>query len=150
MKNLIKVIFSGTAIGIALLMLGYVSIYYVSGQEIFAKEIVQLTNIETLQSQLMITGISGMLIALSIYYLENTMKQQETATYKIVLGAVLLTISAIFAMMLNERMNENISDMMVVISAILVCAYAFINSIRVLLYNMTINKETPQESEKGN
>ena len=150
MRNLVKVIFSGTAIGIALLMLGYVSIYYVSGQEIFAKEIVQLTNIKTLQSQLMITGISGMLIALSMYFIETTMKQQETATYKIVLGAVLLTISAIFAMMLNEKMNENISDMMVVISAILVCAYAFINSIRVLLYNMTINKETPQESEKGN
>lgn len=150
MKNLAKVIFSGTAIGIALLMLGYVSIYYVSGQEIFAKEIVQLTNIKTLQSQLMITGISGMLIALSMYFIEKTMKQQDAATYKIVLGAVLLTISAIFAMMLNEKMNENISDMMVVISAILVCAYAFINSIRVLLMNMNINKDDSQESEKGN
>ena len=80
-----------------------------------------------------------------IYYIENTMADENAETYKVVLGTVFLTISAIIAMMLNQKMNENISDMMIVISAILVCAYAFTNSIRTLLRDKKV-----QEIEKGN
>ena len=157
MKNLLKVVFSGMAIGIAFLMFGYIGIYYLSGEEIFVKEIAELGKIDILQSQILITGISGILIALSMYYIEKIMVNQNAETYKIVLGGIFLTVSAIIAMMLNERMNENISDMMVVISAALVCVYAFINGIRTLLRDMNLNKnndenkeEHIQESEKGN
>ena len=61
-------------------------------------------------------------------------------------------------MMLNERMNENIADMMTVISATLVCIYAFINSIRTLLYDISLRNNEKndgskeknfQETEKG-
>ena len=48
-------------------------------------------------------------------------------------------------MMLNELMNEYISDMMVVISATLVCIYAFTNGVRTLLQEKHI-----KEKEKGN
>ena len=153
MKNLFKVTISGMAIGIAFLMLGYVGIYYLSGEVIFKQEIAQLAKIKTLQSQLFITGISGMLIALSMYYIEKTMVPEKRSTYKVVLGTVFLTVSAIFAIMLNEKMNENISDMMIVISAFLVCFYAFFNSIRILWYDIKLNKsekeEQAQETEKG-
>ena len=145
MWKLVKVIVSGMAIGMAFLMFGYMGIYYLSGETIFTQEIALLGNIKTLQSQLLITGISGILIALSIYYIENTMADENAETYKVVLGTVFLTISAIIAMMLNQKMNENISDMMIVISAILVCAYAFVNGIRTLLRD-----KNAQEIEKGN
>ena len=154
MKNLLKVIISGMAIGIAFLMLGYIGVYYLSGEEIFKQEIAQLAKIKTLQSQLFITGTSGMLIALSMYYIEKSMVPEKRSTYKIVLGALFLTISAILAIMLNEKMNQNISDMMIVISASLVCLYAFFNSIRILWYDIKLNKsekeEQSQETEKGN
>ena len=154
MWKLVKVIVSGMAIGMAFLMFGYMGIYYLSGETIFTKEIALLGDIKTLQSQLMITGISGILIALSIYYIENTMADENAETYKVVLGTVFLTISAIIAMMLNQKMNENISDMMIVISAILVCAYAFTNGIRTVLRDINTNKKikdkNAQEIEKGN
>ena len=157
MWKLLKVIVSGMAIGITFLMFGYMGIYYVSGEAMFAQEIALLSEIQTLQSQLFITGISGILIALSMYYIEKTMANRNAETYKIVLGLTFLTVSALIAMMLNERMNENISDMMVVISAILVCVYAFINGIRTLVYNINSNtkknedkEEQIQEPEKGN
>ena len=95
MKNLLKVIISGMAIGIAFLMFGYIGVYYLSGEEIFKQEIAQLAKIKTLHSQLFITGISGMLIALSMYYIEKSMVPEKRSTYKIVLGALFLTISAI-------------------------------------------------------
>ena len=145
MWKLVKVIVSGMAIGMAFLMFGYIGIYYLSGETIFTQEIALLANIKTLQSQLLITGISGILIALSIYYIENTMADENAETYKVVLGTVFLTISAIIAMMLNQKMNENISDMMIVISAILVCTYAFVNGIRTLLRD-----KNAKEIEKGN
>lgn len=145
MWKLVKVIVSGMAIGMAFLMFGYMGIYYLSGETIFTQEIALLGNIKTLQSQLLITGISGILIALSIYYIENTMADENAETYKVVLGTIFLTISAIIAMMLNQKMNENISDMMIVISAILVCTYAFVNGIRTLLRD-----KNAQEIEKGN
>ena len=151
MWNLIKVIITGMAIGMAFLMFGYIGIYYLSGEAIYMQEIALLGEIRTLQSQLFITGISGILIALSMYYIEKTMVKGNVETYKLVLGLTFLTISALIAMMLNERMNENISDMMIVISASLVCLYAFINSIRTLIYNISSNKEQQiQEPEKGN
>ena len=95
MWKLVKVIVSGMAIGMAFLMLGYMGIYYLSGETIFAQEIALLGNIKTLQSQLLITGISGILIALSIYYIENTMADENAGTYKVVLGTIFLTVSAI-------------------------------------------------------
>ena len=156
MWNLIKVVITGMAIGMTFLMFGYVGIYYVSGEAVFIQEINLLSEIKTLQSQLLITGISGILIALSMYYIEKTMARESAETYRIVLGLVFLTTSAIIAMMLNEKMNENISDMMIVISAALVCTYAFINSIRTLRYNILNSKNDEnkeqqiQEPEKGN
>ena len=157
MWNLIKVIITGMAIGMAFLMFGYMGIYYVSGEAVFVQEIALLGEIKTLQSQLFITGISGILIALSMYYIEKTIARENAETYRIVLGLVLLTVSAIIAMMLNEKMNENISDMMIVISATLVCVYAFINGIRTLVHDISSNKkndenkeEQIQEPEKGN
>lgn len=151
MWNLIKVVITGMAIGMAFLMFGYVGIYYLSGEAIYMQEIALLGEIKTLQTQLLITGISGILIALSMYYIEKTMIKGNVETYKLVIGLTFLTVSALIAMMLNERMNENISDMMVVISATLVCIYAFINSIRTLVYNISSNKEQQiQEPEKGN
>ena len=152
MKNLWKVIISGIAIGIAFLMLGYIGIYYLSGENIFVKEIAELGNIETLQSQLLITGISGMLISLSIYYLEKTMKKENVSTYKVVLGAIFLTVSAIITIMLIGKMNEGISDMMIILSAAFVSAYALLNGIRTLWYDVKerIKEKQEQNTEKGN
>ena len=159
MWNLLKVVVSGMAIGMAFLMFGYIGIYYISGEAVFMEEIALLGEIKTLQSQLMITGISGILIALSMYYIEKTMIKGNVEIYKVVLGVIFLTVSAIIAMMLNERMNENISDMMIVISATLVCVYAFINGIRTLWRDVNSNRnktnnenkeEQTQDTEKGN
>ena len=157
MWKLVKVIVSGISIGIAFLMLGYIGIYYTSGETIFIQEINLLGQIKTLQNQLIITGISGMLIALCIYYIEKTMAKENIETYRVVLGLIFLTESALIAMMLNETMSENISDMMVVISAGLVCVYAFVNGIRTLLRDISLRKnieehkeENIQETEKGN
>jgi len=152
MKNLVKVIISGMATGIAFLMLGYVGVYYVSGEAVFVEEIALLGEIQTLQSQLLITGISGILLALSMYYIEKTIAKENANIYSLVLGLIFLTLSAIIAMMLNERMNENISDMMIVISATLVCIYAFINGVRTFANNINDNEKKEkqiQESEKG-
>lgn len=152
MKNLWKVIISGIAIGIAFLMLGYIGIYYLSGENIFVKEITELGKIEILQSQLLITGISGMLISLSIYYLEKTMIKEDVTTYKVVLGAILLTISGIATIILIQKMNEGISDMMVILSAAFVSAYALLNGIRTLWYDIKegIKQKKEQNTEKGN
>ena len=152
MKNLWKVIISGIAIGIAFLMLGYIGIYYLSGENIFVKEITELGKIEILQSQLLITGISGMLISLSIYYLEKTMIKEDVTTYKVVLGAILLTISGIATIILIQKMNESISDMMVILSAAFVSAYALLNGIRTLWYDIKegIKQKQEQNTEKGN
>ena len=152
MKNLWKVIISGIAIGIAFLMLGYIGIYYLSGENIFVKEITELGKIEILQSQLLITGISGMLISLSIYYLEKTMIKEDVTIYKVVLGAILLTISGIATIILIQKMNEGISDMMVILSATFVSAYALLNGIRTLWYDIKegIKQKQEQNTEKGN
>ena len=153
MWKLVKVIISGLSIGIACLMLGYIGVYYLAGEVAFAQEIAMLGKIQTLQTQMIITGISGILIALSVYYIEKTMADENAETYKAVVGTIFLTVSAIIAMMLNELMNENISDMMVVISATLVCIYAFTNGVRTLLRDIAFkrnNKKYIKETEKGN
>ena len=155
MWKILKVIVSGMAIGMAFLMFGYIGIYYLSGEVIYVQEIALLGNIQTLQSQLFITGISGILIALSIYYIEKTMARGNTETYRVILGLAFLTVSSIIAMMLNQKMNQNISDMMIMISATLVCIYAFVNGIRTVIYDMQLKKnyekqQEQKEPEKGN
>ena len=83
------------------------------------------------------------------------MTKENTATYKVVLGAMFLTVAAIIAMILIGKMNENISDMMVILSATFVSAYALFNGIRTLLHDVSLNinknkEQQIQEPEKGN
>ena len=56
-----------------------------------------------------------MLISLSIYYLEKTMIKEDVTTYKVVLGAIFLTISGIATIILIQKiissynfLNQNI------------------------------------------
>lgn len=160
MKNLIKVIISGIAIGITFLMMGYVGIYYALGETFFIKEITELSQIGVLKYQLAITGLSGMLLTLSFYFVEKTMSQYKTNNYKVMFSIIFLTISAIISMMLTEQLNENISDMLVIMYAIIVCLYALFNCARTFIKDVMsssnnkkdkVEKENnSQETEEGN
>lgn len=157
MKKVIKVAISGISIGIAFLMIGYIGIYYTLGEKIFVQEITELSQIKNLECNLIITGISGLLLSLSIYFVEQTMKQEKTNGYKVVLSVIFLIISAIISMMLIQKMSIDIADMLVIFSASLVSMYALFNCIRILWKDVTSileqkkeKNEQSQNPEKGN
>ena len=76
MKNLWKVIISGIAIGIAFLMLGYIGIYYLSGENIFVKEISEVIredvdNEDIKNVTILSVKVSGDLSYAKVYFTTN-------------------------------------------------------------------------------
>ncbi len=121
----------GFTLGVTLLMLAYIGVYFIEGNEVFISEISQLYNIKTLISQLLVNGISYYIIFITfqIYSLlqekEIIEKYIKKYSYKFVLPlslilAILITIICII-LSNAEIYSENIRNLNIVV---LVITYA--------------------------
>lgn len=66
----------GFPVGVTLLMLAYISIYYISGKSVFNIELYQLHNIKTLILQIISIGISGYLLFITFYIFSNLQNEE--------------------------------------------------------------------------
>ena len=74
MKKILLKSLSGFTLGVTLLIMAYVSVYFISGENTFIAEIQQLQNIKTLITQVIVSGIAYYLLAI-----KNLMKNMLQA-----------------------------------------------------------------------
>ena len=65
-KILLKSLF-GFTLGITLLVMAYVSIYFISGEDVFIAEMQQLQNIKTFITQVLFSGMAYFIIIAFLY-----------------------------------------------------------------------------------
>ena len=68
MKKILLKSLSGFTLGVTLLIMAYVSVYFISGENTFIAEIQQLQNIKTLITQVIVSGIAYYLLAILLNY----------------------------------------------------------------------------------
>jgi magnesium-transporting ATPase (P-type) len=115
-ENLVKKALSkaliGFPIGITLLMISYISIYFFTNQSIFNSEMYQLHNIKTLILQIMSAGISGYILIVSLFLclqMDNIFLSQKPYISLLTIIVSLLCMSIIITILGNSKIfSENI------------------------------------------
>ena len=107
----------GFPVGIALLMIAYICIYYIIGENIFRTEIGNLQNIETLISQMLTIGLSYYILFIHFHiflhlYNKDVNDKINKHLYKTVSISLLSFIELIIAVILastEKVFTKNIS-----------------------------------------
>lgn len=113
MKKVRKILLNalvGFPVGITLLILTYVSIYFIAGEHIFNYELNQLHNIQTLISQIVSAGLSGYVLFISFYiasFLQNKETEKNLMTKHPHKSVILLAISSIGLVIINVLLLGN-------------------------------------------
>ena len=75
MKKILLKSLSGFTLGVTLLIMAYVSVYFISGENTFIAEIQQLQNIKILITQVIVSGMQNR----SVAHIKNLMKNMLQA-----------------------------------------------------------------------
>lgn len=118
----------GFPVGVTLLMLAYISIYYISGENVFNSELYQLHNIKTLIFQILSTGISGYLLFITFYtfsHLQNeefknklSTKHQYKSIFTIITIFVFIVLITMEILGNTKLFSKNISNLCILIFVI--------------------------------
>lgn len=120
----------GFFIGVTLLMIAYMSVYFISGQYAFANEISQLQNIKTLVSQIIITGLVYYILFVS-FQINLYLQSRELITgssYKMIFKTMTITILITLLIVSIQwiLLNNNIYSRNIVILNIIELFFSYI------------------------
>lgn len=129
----------GFTVGVTLLMIAYVSVYFISGEDLFQNEIAQLQNIKTLITQIIVNGVAFYLLFIS-FHIFSIMQNKELKEqymkihpYRFVLiesiGTLIFIFTSIFMISNTHIYSENIKDLNIIL---LVSIYAIIGLCTIL------------------
>ena len=160
-ENIVKKIFTssliGFPIGVTLLILSYVGIYWIVGEDVANNELTQLHNIRSLVNQAMIMGLAYFIVfvnfntALLILNRETTIK----FTYKHPCISVLLLLLSILGMIIafmlisNESIySKNVAMLNIIIIAIIYALGCLVFMIKDVKENLLVKKINIKIKEK--
>lgn len=152
-KILLKSLF-GFTLGVTLLVMAYVSIYFVSGEDVFIVEIQQLQNIKTLITQVLISGMAYfIIIALlnaSSYVSETYHKTNPYKVISITILVFVIMLLVMFFLLGNTNIySENISSVNVIIIVLVYASYGIIFGIITFFQKNLIHKINQKLKEKS-
>ena len=123
MKKILLKSLSGFTLGVTLLIMAYVNVYFISGENTFIAEIQQLQNIKTLITQVIVSGIAYYLLAILLnYYKKFNEKYATSNPYKFVFITIVLLILVMLCVLGNTNIYSKNIEMLNII--IVVCIYA--------------------------
>lgn len=126
MKKILLKSLSGFTLGVTLLIMAYVSVYFISGENTFIAEIQQLQNIKILITQVIVSGIAYYLLAILLNcYKKFNEKYATSNSYKFVFITIVTFILLILVMLCilgNTNIYSKNIEMLNII--IVICIYA--------------------------
>ncbi|MBQ7882606.1 MAG: hypothetical protein IJ312_07860 [Treponema sp.] len=147
MKNLLVRIICGFTIGVTLLVLSYLGIYYIAGQETFDSVILKLTDVTILQHQIWLTGFAGSMMGFAFYVFEKAIEKDEKSPTSLILPNIVLMLAFVISGVLVKHIavfDKVTSYMFLIIGTVLICSYmlfrAFLEAIDELILNKKIKE----------
>ena len=124
LKELLQKVIGAFPIGVLLLMITYVGIYFVAGQAVFESEINQLKNIETLIGQILVSGISWCILKIVFSLIEFVDKKYKVVEPKVI-AMLILNASLCIGLFYLNRMSifsTNVADMNLIVYVVVFVA----------------------------
>lgn len=152
-KILLKSLF-GFTLGITLLVMAYVSIYFISGEDVFIAEMQQLQNIKTFITQVLFSGMAYFIIIAFLYASNHVYENHLTNNpYKhvstVILVFVILLLVMFFILGNTNIYSENISDVNIIIIVLAYVTYGIIFCIMTSVQKHLIHKINQKLKEKS-
>ena len=153
LKNILIKCLNGFFVGITLLMISYISIYFISGKNIFCSEISQLQNVKILIFQMLFSGLSYYLLFINFYTYLNILNDTSKAKYfsthlfiyiLFLITSTLIPLLASIFIFGTQIFSKNISTMNILLcmlTYIIFSIYLFIKSIKENQIIKKINKK---------
>lgn len=137
-KILIKAVV-GFPIGVTLLIMAYISVYFIAGEDVFNSELYQLHNIDILILQTISTGASGYLLFITFYaisYLQNKdlenkfiVEHPYESIFTIIIFSICIMVIIMETLWNTSIFSENISDLNIIILFIISFTIYALNSL---------------------
>ena len=147
-KLLFRIIF-GFSLGITLLMITYIGIYYIGGQEAFNSLMSKLTDVTILQSQLLVVGSAGTMMSFAIYLIERTLEEDRYTVSRMIISIILLLLSLCISMFLIKNLgvfDKTIVYTLIVSEAALFAIYSLFHCIQETIDEFIINKKIKEKN----
>lgn len=144
----------GFPIGVTLLMLAYVSIYFITNENVFVNEVNQLENIKTLISQTVTAGLAYCLIFMGHNIFSNLdsverHKKHPYQTIGTIVATFLIYILGTAILASKYVFSENIGTLNIVISILIYVTYIVYTTIKWIIEENEIRKINKKLEEKN-
>ena len=149
MKKLLFRFIFGFSLGVTLLMLAYIGIYYIGGQEVFNSLIAKLADITIFQNQLLVVGSAGVMISFAVYLLERSLDEDGYTPSRMIVSLVLLLLSISISMFLIENLavfDISIVYTLIVSEVALFAIYTIFHCIQETIDEFIINKKIKEKN----
>ena len=149
MKKLLFRFIFGFSLGITLLMMSYIVIYYIGGQEVFNSLIAKLADITIFQSQLLVVGSAGVMLSFSVYLLERSLDEDRYTPSRMIVSLVLLLLSISISMFLIENLavfDQTIVYTLIVSEVVLFAIYTIFHCIQETIDYFIFNKKIKEKN----
>ena len=149
MKNLLVRIIFGFTIGVTLLVLSYLGIYYIAGQETFNSTILKLADVTILQHQILLTGFAGRMIGFALYVLEKAFEKDEKSPTSLIVPNITLILALVISSFLIINISvfdESTSMMFVILGTVLICGYSLYRASLSAIEELILNKKIKEKN----
>lgn len=149
MRNLLGKIIFGFNLGVTLLVLSYLGIYYIAGQETFDSAILKLADVTILQHQISLTGFAGSMIGFALYVVEKAIEKDEKSPTSLIVPSITLILALVISMILIKNIDvfdKSTSMMFLILGTILICAYMLYRAILSTVDELILNKKIKEKN----
>jgi|GEM_PF-937007 hypothetical protein len=158
-KKILKKSVVGFPAGVLLLILAYISVYFIVGNEVFNEEMYQLHNVNTLIAQTITSGIAGYLFVASFYII--SILQSKQIELEIInrhpckaICIIILTFMCLFVFIMailgnTKVFSKNIANLNIILLAIVFAFSGLIFCIKSSKEKSTIKKINDKIEERN-
>lgn len=152
MKKILFNTLLGFCVGITLLMLAYLGVYYIEGQETFTSLLLKLKDISILQNQLLIVGFIGAMFSF-IFHFANEAKESISENHisptKLTTTIVLVILTIVFSTLFIKNsaiFDQSIKYALLFIQSAILGFYGLFLGIQSTIDELIINKKIKEKN----
>lgn len=149
MRNLLVKIILGFSLGVTLLVLSYLGIFYIAGQETFNSAILKLIDASILQNQILLTGFIGSMIGFDPYLFEKAIEKDNKSPTSLIFPSIILILTlSVSTLFLKNRavFDKSTSMMFVILGTLLICGYPLYRASLSAIDELILNKKIKEKN----
>lgn len=152
MKKILFNTLLGFCVGITFLMLAYLGIYYIEGQETFASLVFKLGDVSIFQSQLLIVGFISTMLSFVFYFAneaKETIVENKISPTKLITTIILAILTFVFSTLFIKNsgiFDQAIAYALLIIEIAIIGFYSLFQCVQSAIDELIINKKIKEKN----